>query len=38
MQVKTKYLQYANDVLNNKVIAGELIKLACQRYLSFFER
>lgn len=38
MQVKTKYLQYANDVLNDKVIAGELIKLACKRYLSFFER
>lgn len=33
-----KYLQYANDVLSGKIVACEYIKLACKRYLSWFER
>lgn len=33
-----KYKQYANDVLSGKVVACKYIQLACQRYLSFFER
>ena len=38
MQVDyTKYQQYANDVLNNKIVTGELIKLSCERYLSWFD-
>ena len=38
MQVDKKYTQYAEDVLNDKIVAGEYIKLACKRYLSWFER
>lgn len=34
----TKYTQYAEDVISGKVIAGEYIKLACQRFLSFLGR
>ena len=33
-----KYWQYADDVLNNKIIAGKLIKLACQRMFDFAKR
>lgn len=36
--VDKKYTQYAEDVLNDKIVAGEYIKLACNRYLSWFER
>lgn len=32
-----KYTDYANKVINGEIVAGELIKLACKRYLSFFE-
>lgn len=32
------YIQYAEDVISGKVIAGEYIKLACQRFLSFLGR
>ncbi len=28
---KTKYYQYAADVIDGKVVAGELIQLACSR-------
>lgn len=35
---KTKYYQYAADVISGKVIAGELIKLACKRFMSDLER
>lgn len=38
MEVDTKYTQYAKDVLNGHIVAGELIKLACKRFLSWFER
>lgn len=36
--IDPKYTQYARDVLDGKIVAGELIKLACQRYMSYFER
>ena len=32
------YNQYAQDVISGKIIAGEYIKLACERYLSWFNR
>jgi phage terminase large subunit-like protein len=32
------YKQYANDVLEGKIPACRYVKLACERYLSFFER
>lgn len=35
---QNKYTDYAIKVINNEIVTGELIKLACQRYLSFFER
>lgn len=38
MQLDEKYTQYANDVLTNKIVAGNLIKLACNRYLTFLQR
>lgn len=34
----SKYTQYAEDVLNGKIVAGEYIKLACRRYLDFLSR
>lgn len=30
--------QYPKDVLSGKIIAGKYIKLACERFLSWFER
>lgn len=33
-----KWTKYANDVLSGKVLAGKYIKLACQRYLDWFDR
>lgn len=38
MQLDEKYTKYANDVLTNKIVAGNLIKLACNRYLTFLQR
>lgn len=32
------WLKYPKDVLQGKITAGKYIKLACQRYLNFFER
>ena len=37
-KIKTKYTEYARKVINNEIVACELIKLACKRYMSFFER
>lgn len=31
------YLRYAHDVLRGKVVAGELVKLACARFLRFLD-
>jgi len=33
-----KYIEYAEDVISGKIVAGELIKLACKRYMSYFDR
>lgn len=33
-----KYKEYAENVVNGKIVAGKYIILACQRFLSFFER
>ena len=38
MKIDKKYISYAEAVLSGKIVACEYIKLACQRYLSFFER
>lgn len=37
-KIDSKYTDYANKVINNEIVACELIKLACKRYLSFFGR
>ena len=36
--VADKFIEYARDVVNGDIIAGELIKLTCKRYLSWFDR
>ena len=36
--VADKFKEYARDVINGDIIAGELIKLTCKRYLSWFDR
>lgn len=33
-----KYYQYADDVINGKIIAGQTIKLACKRFLNDLQR
>ena len=38
IQFDAKYTQYARDVLEGKIVTGNLIKLACKRYLSFMLR
>lgn len=37
-KIDSKYTDYARKVIDNEIVAGELIKLACKRYMSFFER
>ena len=32
------YIQYAKDIIEYKIISGEYIKLACKRFLDWFER
>lgn len=34
----TSYYKYAQDVLSGKLVAGELVKLACNRFLTDLER
>ncbi|WP_242862522.1 hypothetical protein [Clostridium sporogenes] len=36
--VKDRVTQYCYDVLNNKLIAGKSVKLACQRHLEDLEK
>jgi phage terminase large subunit-like protein len=36
--VSSKFTKYAEDVVNGNIVAGELVKLACKRYLSWFDR
>ena len=33
-----KYFEYPNDVLAGKYVTSEWIKLACKRYLDWFDR
>ena len=35
--VVPKYIQYAQDVLEGKVVTGELVRLACERFFRFME-
>lgn len=38
MDSQSKYTQYAEDVLSGKITACNYVKLACKRYLSFFDK
>lgn len=38
MQTNEKYKEYAEKVISGDIVAGKYIILACQRFLSFFER
>ena len=38
MTVDKKWTQWAEDVVAGKIVTGEYIKLACQRYLDWFNR
>ena len=35
---ETEYYQYAQDVIDGKIVAGELVKLACKRFMFDLER
>lgn len=35
---ETEYYQYAQDVIDGKIVAGELVRLACKRFMSDLER
>ncbi len=35
--MKQNYIQYAQDVLSGKVVAGELVRLSCDRFFRFME-
>lgn len=35
---ETEYYRYAQDVLDGKIVAGELVRLACKRFMSDLER
>ena len=35
---ETEYYKYAQDVLNGSIVAGELVKLACKRFIDDLER
>lgn len=37
-EIDPKFTSYARDVLSGKIVAGELIKLACERFISWFDR
>ena len=36
--VDSKYIDYPTKIINNEITSCEYVKLACKRYLSFFER
>ena len=36
--IDSKYTQYAQDVIDGKITANELVRLACVRYMSWFDR
>lgn len=35
---ETEYYRYAQDVIDGKIVAGELVKLACKRFINDLER
>ena len=35
---ETEYYRYAQDVLDGKLVAGELVRLACKRFMLDLER
>ena len=35
---ETEYYKYAQDVLNGSIVAGELVRLACKRFIDDLER
>lgn len=35
---ETEYYQYAQDVIDGRIVAGELVRLACKRFMSDLER
>lgn len=37
-KIPSKYTEYATKVVNGKIVAGKLMKLACKRYLEWFKR
>ena len=37
-RIPSKYTEYAKKVVSGKIVAGKLMKLACQRYLDWFKR
>lgn len=37
VKIDSRYTDYANKVLNNEIVAGELMKLACKRFMAFLE-
>lgn len=38
MKLNTKYTKYADDVLNEKIVTNDYVKLACKRFYSFLDR
>lgn len=36
--IDSKYTQYAQDVIDGKITVNELVRLACVRYMSWFDR
>ena len=36
-KLDSKYTDYATRVLSGEIVAGELIKLACKRFISYLE-
>ena len=36
--VDSKFTEYAEDVLSGRIIAGELVRLCCQRFMDWFNR
>lgn len=38
MNIDGKYIDYPKKVLSGEILAGKYIKMACQRYLSWFDR
>lgn len=37
IKIDSRYIDYPTKVLNGEIVAGELIKLACKRFMSYLE-